>query len=50
VQDLSNKHKKTEFIANQQSDEPYGALIKLNFEEAVAQQSVDQNHRRPRRW
>ena len=47
---MSNKHKKTEYLANQQSDEPYGALIELDFEEAVAQQSVDQNPRRSRRW
>jgi len=50
VQDLSNKHKKTEYLANLQSDEPFGALIELNLEEAVAQQSVDQNPRRFRRW
>ena len=50
MQDLSNKHNKTEYLANLQSDEPFSALIELNFEETMAQQSVDQNPRGSRRW
>jgi len=50
VEDLSNKHNKMEYLANQRSDEPFSALIELDFEEAVTQQSVDQNPRRSRRW
>ena len=50
MQDLSNKHNKTEYLANLQSDEPFSALIELKFEEAMALQNVDQNPKRSRRW